>query len=343
MSDTVSEALRILARFWLEEVRPDDPRPGGQDGLALIVAIPDLAETLVAVDSKGLTDLAAEYQRLFGFNLPPYESVFIDPSAMLMAPATERVQMLYRQAGWASPGEARAGAPDHLGLELLALADWLEAGQAKPSPWPGGKDGLARQLQTRHLALWAPAFCLALKQLEPHPFYATLGSLTLDLLLATLVLDAIPPGSDPFPVLPPAPVYAERGLPSAPGPGPRPAETTEPLPVTLRDLVKRLLIPREAGMFLTRHHIARISHTLDLPEAMGERSHMLETLFRLADQYDLVPALFEQLTRLLTEAEVAYQTLRDEYPAWTTYAQAWCQRLASTQLALNSLSAQARL
>jgi hypothetical protein len=115
------------------------------------------------------------------------------------------------------------------------------------------------------------------------------------------------------------------------------------LPITLHDLVKRLLTPCQAGLFLTRHHIARIGHALDLPEALGERSHMLESLFRLAGQYDLVPALFEQLTQLLTEAEAAYQALCDDYPAWTAYAQAWCQRLVSTRRALDSLSAEFRL
>jgi len=80
MTGSFISALRLLGHFWLEEIKADDAET--------IAALPELAQTLPHIDSAALTDLAAEYQRLFGFNLPPYESVFIDPSVMLMAPAT---------------------------------------------------------------------------------------------------------------------------------------------------------------------------------------------------------------------------------------------------------------
>ena len=78
MTEPLAPALRILSHFWLEELRIDD--------LSLLQSLPELAETLPQTGTAELTDLSVEYQRLFGFNLPPYESVFIDPSAMLMAP-----------------------------------------------------------------------------------------------------------------------------------------------------------------------------------------------------------------------------------------------------------------
>ena len=56
--------------------------------------------------------------------MAPYESVFVDPSAMLDAPATARVVTLYKRAGWAPPPGARVAAMDHIGLELRALADF---------------------------------------------------------------------------------------------------------------------------------------------------------------------------------------------------------------------------
>ncbi len=311
--EPLAEALRILGRFWLEEVQPHD--------LKLISALPELARTLPKADSDTLSDLAVEYQRLLGFNLPPYESVFIDPTAMLMAPATQVVQMLYRQAEWTPPADARAGALDHLGLELLALANWLDEGRTE----------LARRLQTRHLALWVPAFSLALRRLAPHPFYAELSNLTLGLLLGTLPLEPIPSDTDPFPRLPPPQSYQDQGMPSPS------TDTHEEMTVGLRDVVRRLLTPHFAGMYMTRQDIAHISRVLDLPGVMGERSRMLETLFRLAGQYELIPALFDQLTRLLEDAGAAYQTWADEYPVWAPYAHAWRCRVASVQLTLNKL------
>ncbi|MDX1524045.1 MAG: molecular chaperone TorD family protein, partial [Anaerolineae bacterium] len=151
MLDSFAPALRVLGYFWLEEVRPDDA--------GTIALLPDLAGTLPNYEPDTLDQLAVEYQRLFGFNLPPYESVFIDPSVMLMAPATQLVQQLYQAGGWVPPTDTRAGAPDHLGIELLALADWLDA----------GRTDLAEQLHLFHLAVWVPPFMLALTSLRPHP------------------------------------------------------------------------------------------------------------------------------------------------------------------------------
>ena len=284
MSDSLPPALRLLARFWLEEVRPAD--------VATISALPDLAGALPVADTAALTGLAVEYQRLFGFNLPPYESAFVDPSGMLLAPATARVEALYRQAGWLPP-PARVGAPDHLGLELLALADWLAAGQPGP----------ARQLHAGHLALWAPVFVLTLRRLSPPLFYAALGELTAELLLATL-----PDGAAcSFPV---SPAGEDDG--------------------DLAGLVRHLLTPCQAGLYLAREDIARLSRGLDLPLAVGDRPRMLETLFRQAGEYDLLPALLDRLHHLLHEAGAAYEALATDYPAWTPCAAAWRARLAGT-------------
>jgi len=300
--------------------------------------------------------LAVEYQRLFGFNLPPYESVFIDPSAMLMAPATGRVQSLYQQGGWNPPPEARTGAPDHLGLELLALAWGLEISQTHPSALSAKNSSkeqtMVRRLHTEHLALWAPPFVLALGRLAPHPFYATLGDLTLDLILSTLPEQSAPANSDPFPDLPEPPIYrGTEDLEDADGNSEqanRLSSRSNPFvsqlrvedegdEVSLRDIIKQLLPPCKAGLFLTREDIARIGQGLDSPGVMGERYRMLETLFRFAGQYDLIPLLFDQITRYLADAEVAYQKLAAEYPAWLPYADAWQHRLASTQAMLTEL------
>jgi putative dimethyl sulfoxide reductase chaperone len=318
----VAAALRLLGHFWLEEVKPAD--------LATIAALPELAQGLSRQDAAELSELAVEYQRLFGFNLPPYESVFVDPSVMLAAPATARVQRLYRQSGWQPPATIRVGADDHLGLELLALADGLE----------GGQPGLAQTLHTRHLALWLPAFVLALQRLQPHPFYQFLGDLTLELVLSTLPEEPLPPGSDPFPALH-LPVEAG-GLLEAVEFQEEAAAYSLPLCaeeeiVGLRDLVKRLLPPCQVGLFLSREEIARLGQRLKLPPVVGERSRMLESLFKMAGQYELIPELFEQLQVILSEAEAVYQAWAVEFPAWGPYAQVWRQRLNTTYNYLEDL------
>jgi len=325
MDQSLSPALRLLSQFWLEELRPDD--------LDTIRDIPELTESVSGADQV-LTGLAVEYQRLFGFNLPPYESVFIDPSAMLMAPATARVQKLYQQAGWSTPPGARTGGPDHLGLELLALAGWLEA----------GRSDLAERLVVEHLALWSPVFVLTLRRLDPPPFYDILAGLTLDLVLSLLPADPVFPNADPFPDLPPPPQYRGAGdewpvdesqteepelLVALPD---EPAQTPN-----WRKIARKLVTPRTAGLFLTRQDIARLSRTLDLPGVMGERARMLENLLRLADQYDLLPELAEHLSRILIANHTACADLAGEFPAWTPYALAWQQRLAGSKTVLNEI------
>lgn len=314
MSNQTPERYRHLGRFWLEEVRPED--------LATIAVEPALAATLPATDSAALTELAVEYQHLFGFNLPPYESVFIDPSAMLMAPATTQVQSLYDRAGWTPPSELRIGAPDHLGVELLALAGWLADGQTE----------YARILLTRCLALWAPVFVLALRRLDPHPFYAALGELTLDHLLAALPADPLPPDFDPLPDLAPPPAYQNRGMPAPP-------PEAEDIGIGLSDIIDHLLTPRRAGLFLTRADLGRISRILDLPPIMSERRRMLDTLFRQAGQYELVPDLLQHLIAVFAAAAATYQTWAGQYPAWGPYALAWQQRVTASQVLLEELAA----
>ncbi len=294
MSDPIPSALRLLAGFWLEEVRPHD--------LPTIAALPGLAETLP--DAHALDEVAVEFQRLFGFNAPPYESAFVDPSAMMGAPSTLRVQALYRQGGWAVPQGARVGAPDHLGLELLALAAWQEQGLS----------GAASALHTRHLALWVPPFVWALQRLHPHPFYAALAALTVDLLLATL--PDTPLEADPFPSLLPLPAAQ-----AAPDEGPR-----------ARDVVRHLLTPSDSGLWLAREALARLFQALELPPVMGERSHMLDTLLRAAGQYDLLPLLFDNLRAIFADAHRTYEGWAAAYPRWTPYAQAWQARLEHTCL-----------
>jgi TorA maturation chaperone TorD len=332
MNQTIIPALRLLAHLWLEELKPDD--------LETISALPELAEALGPPETGCLTDLAVEYQRLFGFNLPPYESVFIDPSAMLMAPATARVQKLYQLADWLPPANPRAGAPDQLGMELLAMADWLEQGQTD----------LADRLLTQHLALWGPAFIVTLRRLAPHPFYACLGDLTLDLLLAMLPEDPIPNEADPFPDLPPPAKYRATGEewpqidpPVTAEQPPSPFDETEETAPSLRQVARRLLVPREAGLFLSRADLAQVSQRLDLPGVMGERQRILESLLRLAGQYDLLPALSEQFGLLLTKADTAYEDLADEYPPWSPYDAAWRQRVASSLTLLDELTSFAQI
>jgi hypothetical protein len=215
-----------------------------------------------------------------------------------------------------------------LGLELLALADWEVA----------ERPDLSRVLHQAHLALWMPIFQNSLARLTPAPFYSVLGELTLDLLLSTLPAEPAPDPHHLFPDLPPPPVY--RGTDDSlfePASEPEAAPTTEGDPFrrqVRRLLKKRLLIPREAGLYLSREDIARLGQKLDLSVGLGDRFKMLETLFHGAAQYEQLPALLTALQALCTATSQHYHALSVDYPAWQAYALAWTAPLEQTQAAL---------
>jgi len=363
-------AFRLLARLWLSEVRASD--------LASIRGVPELAAALpnalaasagaiaasagaIAIpamavppearpdprddratspdrveasreppgaprDAIGaaLTDLAVEYQRLFGFGLPPYESVFLDPSAMLMAPATARVEATYREVGWSPPRDARVGAADHLGAELLALADGLDAGEGT----------FAGRMCRDHLALWVPVLAEALPDLHPHPFYRALTDLTLARVLGSLPDAPWPAGTDPLPELPAPPEYTGS---DGTGQAQHAMGAAEP---RLPDVVRRLLTPREAGLYLTREAIAAAGRALELPAALGERRHALATLIQAAGQFDRLPDLFDRLIARWDAAAGAYGAWADAFPAWRVCAEAWRARLAGTRERLGAWRAE---
>jgi TorA maturation chaperone TorD len=317
MTNPNAEAFYILGHFWLEEVRAGD--------LSTLNSLPELGCTIPKTNDAALEELSVEFQRLMGFNLPPFESVFIDPSAMLDAPATARIQAVYQQAGWAPPRGLRSGAVDHLGLEMLAAADL----------WGSS---FADRLLIAHLALWAPIFCLTLRRLKPHPFYLRLGELTLVLCLSNLNMDVSPVGWDPFPVLPPPPVYL--------GTFDHKPETEEILDIelikrpkeeSLHATLLRLLTPCTAGLFITRQDLANLGIALDLPGSVGERRLLLKNLLTLASQYDLLPALFQRLDQFFQQCQMEYAGLADQYSSWEIYAQGWCSRLDNTRAYLSML------
>lgn len=310
-SSTVNRELRTyspmnryhtLARAWLEEVTEED--------LIAYEGLPGLSCALPAHGEDPLTDLAVDFQRLFGFNVPPYESVFLDPSAMLMAPATARVEAFYRQAGWHPPGDARVGAADHLGLELWLLGDLMGSGRLD----------MAQALVQGHLAYWLPVLARTLARLDAHAFYAALADETVDAVLALL---RPPPGDVAFPELPPAPRYLGHGMPE-------PAEEDDTGP-GLKKLVRHLLTPRLAGLYLTRDDLGRLSKRLQLPPVMSSRQRMLTQLFRLAGEYDEVEGLLAGLGAILAAEDAAYAQLAERYPAWAPYARLWQARLEATR------------
>ncbi|MCC7020465.1 MAG: molecular chaperone TorD family protein [Ardenticatenales bacterium] len=340
MSTRLSETHpHLLARLWLAE--PD------ADLIAALRRTPGLAEHVPSGggdsgDGGGdgvRHDLAVAWLDLVSRHVPPHESVFVDPTAMLDAPSTARFRATLARCGWSPPPGLRVPAPDHLGVQLLALADL---------------GGGATAVLTDHLVVWLPIFADALAHADIHPLYAAAARQTLDTVLSLaddLPLSTLPPSTAAvLPILPPRQIFrgndsglgiaagfdvetgdedATDGAGRASDGGPDPAAG-----VRLRDILDALLIPRDAGLYLTRTEIAASATALGLPIGMGDRRMMLRGVFEAAGRHDAVAALLDALDARWAAAQSRHAVWAAAHPAWAIYAAAWGQRLAATRTAV---------
>jgi TorA maturation chaperone TorD len=159
--DTV-RLLRTLGDAWLLE--PDTGL------LTRLAALPPLTGVAGPEDAG---QLAVAYSSLFLQLVPPYASLFLSDDGMLNADPAEEAQRVYTRAGFEVQSAWRAGAADHIGVELHFLATLLERSHTQ-----------AVTFLTDHLLTWAPVCCLAVERAGVHLLYTALGSLTCDVLLA---------------------------------------------------------------------------------------------------------------------------------------------------------------
>jgi putative dimethyl sulfoxide reductase chaperone len=333
----------LLARLYLDE--PDA-------GLvAYLRGLPPFAEHLLsdAEAEAWLAEGAVEYQRLFGMNVYPYESIFIDRELMLNTAATDHIALLYRICGFDSPG-VRVGAPDHLGLELRLMRDLIAA--ELHAHGRGDADGMhwARTQQARclheHLVRWAPICAQAVMRVATQPLYAILASLTTELVLSDL--EHVPSTGVPPPItLEPYSTHQE------PPPSSDDSDLDPESPAPLRPysgsayedahginaIVRHLLTPAEVGVLLTRADISGLGRALQLPVAIGERFQMLRSLFDVAGQFEQLDTLLDVLDQLFAQADEHVAALIEEYPAWGEYGVSWWRRIARGRALLSELRA----
>ncbi|MCB0129747.1 MAG: molecular chaperone TorD family protein [Caldilineaceae bacterium] len=256
---------------------------------------------------------AAMHQHLFGFSLFPIQSLFLARDGLVGGDESNRVHESYLSFGFMPPSDH---APDHLGVELAALA--LLTG-AEADAWRDGLDataahmaGVQQTLLQQHLARWIAPITIAVEQ-SGSAFYAQVATLTY-----AVVSDHLTPGiAFPFQ---------------------RPAETLQlDDPGTgLREIARWLLTPCDSGMVLTRDNLRALARTLDLPTGFGERQLMLVNLLRAAAGYDLLPALVDELRRLATAWQQAYAARLHAAPELIT---PWSTQVAAAVRVLSELHA----
>lgn len=133
---------------------------------------------------KFLADLKLEYTRLFvgpyGLPVPPYESVYREPTRTVMGASTLDVLRRYEEAGFVlSPSFKEL--PDHVAVELEFLA-LLSSEEAEA--WERGDVAESLRLLRSeeaflrdHLGAWIGGFCDRLVSSTKGPFYQAMAEL----------------------------------------------------------------------------------------------------------------------------------------------------------------------
>lgn len=283
-----------------------------------VAQVPQLAATIRHFDSgqgpQWPAAAQAAHQQLFGFQLFPYESLFLDSSGLLGGVVTEAVQRCFDEAGF-SAGTSTAAA-DHIGHELsfLALLCEIEAG-GEPAA-----QATARRRQhaflENHLLRWLAPLVVALQQ-QPHPFYAALAGLTWA--VTADHYNARPPATAPvFTLLPPPDLLAQ--------------------PQTgLKEIARYLVTPPHSGLFLGREDVRVLARPLELPTGFGGRREMLYQLLQAAARYDSLPAMLDGLAAVPAAWRHAYRRLLAADPTLAPFIAPWQQRLDQTALLLQQV------
>ena len=164
-------SYELLARLLLQ--------PPDASLLAALRDVPPFDAAVSDLADEARQALRVEYTRLLLMQVHPFESVYLDESAMLNTPSSGAVLEHYREHGF-EPLELRsAGAPDHLGLELLFMAHLV---RRERSARAIGQAAVAeailedqRHFLREHVARWAPIFGRVLTEAARSTVYAALG------------------------------------------------------------------------------------------------------------------------------------------------------------------------
>ena len=147
--------------------------------LPIVQAVSELARYLPEpIDVDGL---AATHYQLFGFNVFPFESIFLDKSGLLGGDVTEHVVRDLLEFSFSA--NVSISNPDHVGQELAALAYLCLVEEEALNKQPGMAVPFQQHqlafLQS-HLLRWLVPFTLAVK-MQGVGFFLAVTELTFDL------------------------------------------------------------------------------------------------------------------------------------------------------------------
>jgi TorA maturation chaperone TorD len=311
MTRVRSRTYALLRRLFLQGLT--------EEVFPYVQAIPELTSAIP--EPIDVDEAAADHQQLFGFNVFPYQSIFLDPAGLLGGDETERVIRFYRETGF--PTGTAGESADHIGHELGLLA-FLSGAEA--DAWEDGLPTVAHRMSAlqidclgQHLLRWLAPLALAIRQ-QGQLFYAALVELT----IATVAAHWAGIGQE---------VDAEFALPAGP-------DLLEDERTGLREIAAFMLAPAYSGIYLSRDDIGRLAQKQKLPRGFGRRQDMLLNVMRSAVNYEALEALLASLQVLASESAAAYREMAAR-PQPLPYAAQWASHATGTAKLLAEIAARA--
>jgi len=256
-----------------------------------------------------LDQAAADHQHIFGFNVFPYESVFLDATGQLGGDVASAVARQYLEAGFEI--HPSAASPDHIGHQLEFLAFLSETDSVTPAPDESLHDETAsKRLSSfldNHTLRWLPPFTLAVRR-QQHPFFRA----ATDLMLMKVVRHRDALGGSVAALTLPQPPDLMSG------------------DTGLRDIVEYLLTPAYCGIYLSKDDISQLAREQSMPRGFGDRRTMLLNLLRSASAYGDPSQLLSSIQRMAERWVGDYREMTSD-PVIALIAASWMERAAETE------------
>jgi TorA maturation chaperone TorD len=304
-----SRTYHLLGSLFLRGITPGT--------MAAVKMVDPLAEHMNVFcrgsDAPDFDEAAADHQHVFGFNVFPFEGVFLDESAQVGGVTTRTVLDAYQAAGF--PVARKAESADHVGVELnfLGFLCRREA-DATESDSRTIRRQMARFVD-EHLGRWLPALTVALRN-QQHPFFEALGELTLEVVTNHRAGLDVPAESFALPV---------------------PPDLLDDPKTGLRDIARYLLVPAYSGIYLARDDIRAYSGQGRLPAGFGARRTMMNNLLRSAADYDGFQDVFKALLEHHSATREYYECLSRRSTWWQAMTGPWLDRLRQTEDVLGQI------
>ncbi len=254
------------------------------------------------------------WTRLYLLELPAIAGAFLSPDGLVGGEAAADVRALRAAAGLADPVGMEV---EHLSatLGLLAFLCGAEADARRDGVVADRLVALQHEVLAGQLLRWLPSWVAALRGVcgpGPTPPADATYLAGAELTLALAVDHSV----------------------GAPTPGdwlPAPVSVLDEPGTGLRRIAEHLVLPSQAGGYLSRGVILRVARSLELPATFGDRADLLEGLLCAAAQYTLVPKLALALDTVWAGWDAALAA----EPEWAV--RPWRRRIVHTRSLLRRL------